>query len=119
MKMSYPEIQINNVVMPNTKEERMNLIENSIGRVIRHFQGDYYKIEGIAIDTSSPVYDAKVVIYTPLYDSDLKFTRDLEDCVQELSPDDYLMYGQRYVWNLVSIDSVRLGSPRLTSLRSR
>ena len=117
--MSYPVIQINKITMPDTKEERMKLIENSVGKTIRHFQGDYYKIEGIAIDTSSPVYDAKVVIYTPLYDSDLKFTRDLEDCAQELSPNDYLMYGQKYVWNLVSIDSVRQGSPRLTSLRSR
>lgn len=56
--------------------------EVKVGKVYRHFKGNYYFIEGIGIDSETL---NRLVIYKPLYDNkDLVWVRTEEDFLKEV-----------------------------------
>ena len=74
--------------------------EVKVGKVYRHFKGNYYFVEGIALDSET---QERVVVYKPIYDrQDSKIWVRREKMFLEEIPQDRPdnITGQRYRFEL-------------------
>ena len=76
--------------------------ELQIGRVYRHFKGDYYLVEGIANDSET---GAPFVIYRKLYGDGGLWLRPLEMFVSTVAKEKYPDCPQEYRFELQEIPS--------------
>jgi hypothetical protein len=73
--------------------------------IYKHFKGDSYIVEDVAIDSED---DHEVVIYRPLYgDSKILYVRSLESFLAEVDKNKYPTVKQKYRFSLQKIKSVR------------
>ena len=79
-------------------------INKMIGKVVRHFKGDFYLVLGVIIDSET---DRKMVHYKALYEDYLEYARDLEMFMSEVDTEKYPDASQKYRFELVHIDSVK------------
>ena len=75
-----------------------------IGKVVRHFKGDFYLVLGVIIDSET---GRKMVHYKALYEDYLEYARDLEMFMSEVDTEKYPDASQKYRFELVHIDSVK------------
>ena len=79
--------------------------ELQIGRVYRHFKGDYYLVEGLAHDSESGVH---CVIYRKLYGDGGLWVRPLEMFLSQVDREKYPEVRQEYRFQLQEIAKGRL-----------
>lgn len=79
-------------------------INKMIGKVVRHFKGDFYLVLGVIIDSET---GRKMVHYKALYEDYLEYARDLEMFMSEVDTDKYPNASQKYRFELVHINSVK------------
>lgn len=77
--------------------------ELQIGRVYRHFKGDYYLVEDLAHDSESGV---PCVIYRKLYGDGGRWVRPLEMFLSRVDREKYPEVRQEYRFQLQEIASV-------------
>lgn len=75
-----------------------------IGRVYRHFKGDYYLVENVAIDSES---GDEVVIYRKLYDDGALYVRPKEMFLSPVDKEKYPNVKQKFRFELQDIKSVK------------
>ena len=80
----------------------MNAIK--VKGIYKHFKGDYYLVEDIAIDSES---ERNMVIYRGLYGDNHLYVTDLERFISEVDKDKYHNVKQKYRFKLQNIDSVK------------
>ncbi len=73
-------------------------MEVLVGRVYRHYKGDYYIVENIAIHSET---DEKMVIYRTLYGEGKLFVRPYDMFVEKINKGN-----QEYRFQLQKINSV-------------
>lgn len=73
-------------------------MEVVVGRVYRHFKGDYYIVENIAIHSET---GEKMVIYRALYGEGKVYARPYDKFVEKVNKGE-----QEYRFQLQEIDSV-------------
>ena len=78
--------------------------EVKIKGVYKHFKGDYYLVEDIAIDSET---GRNVVIYRALYENNTLYVRDLEMFTSEVDKTKYPKVKQKYRFELQNISSVK------------
>jgi len=76
--------------------------ELQIGRVYRHFKGDYYLVEGVANDSET---GASFVIYRKLYGDGGLWLRPLEMFLSKVEKEKYPDCPQEYRFELQEIPS--------------
>ena len=76
--------------------------ELQIGRVYRHFKGDYYLVEGVANDSET---GAPFVIYRKLYGDGGLCLRPLEMFLSKVDQEKYPDCPQKYRFELQEIPS--------------
>ena len=76
--------------------------ELQIGRVSRHFKGDYYLVEGVANDSET---GAPFVIYRKLYGDGGLWLRPLEMFLSKVEKEKYPDCPQEYRFELQEIPS--------------
>lgn len=74
-----------------------------IGRVYKHFKGNYYVVEGVAKDSESL---EEVVIYRKLYDDGSLWVRSIDMFLSEVDHKKYPQCKQKYRFELQNIESV-------------
>lgn len=73
--------------------------------IYKHFKGDFYLVEDVAIDSED---DHEVVIYRPLYgDSKILYVRSMESFLEEIDKKKYPNVKQKYRFSLQHIKSIR------------
>ncbi len=73
--------------------------------IYKHFKGDMYLVEDIAIDSET---DRELVIYRPLYgNSDMLYARDKEMFLSLVDKEKYPDVKQKYRFELQEIKSVK------------
>ena len=78
--------------------------ELKINGIYKHFKGDYYLVEDIAIDSET---NKPVVVYRALYGENLLYVRDLEMFLSEVDKIKYPKVKQRFRFELQNIQSVK------------
>ena len=78
--------------------------EIKIKGIYKHFKGDYYLVEDIAIDSET---NKPVVVYRALYGENLLYVRDLEMFLSEVDKIKYPKVKQRFRFELQNIQSVK------------
>ena len=73
-------------------------MEVLIGRIYKHYKGNYYIVENLALNTET---DETMVIYKALYGNGEVFARPLESFIQKLDNKN-----QEHRFELQNIDSV-------------
>lgn len=73
-------------------------MEVLIGRIYKHFKGDYYLVEDIAINSET---EEKMVIYRQLYGKGSLYVRPLDMFLEKVNKN-----GQEYRFQLQEIKSV-------------
>ena len=73
-------------------------MEVKVGRVYRHFKGDHYLVEGIAINSEN---EEKMVIYRQLYGDGSLYVRPYNMFLEKVNKNN-----QEYRFELVDIESV-------------
>ena len=73
--------------------------ELKIKGIYKHFKGDYYLVEDIAINSET---DEKMVLYRPLYGESKLYVRPYNIFLDEVNKN-----GQKYRFELQNIKSVR------------
>lgn len=74
-------------------------MEVLIGRVYRHYKGDYYIVENIAIHSET---GEKMVIYRALYEDGKVYARPYDMFIEKINKGD-----QEYRFTLQGINSVK------------
>ena len=77
--------------------------ELKIGRVYKHFKGDYYVVENIAKDSEN---QEEMVIYRRLYEDGSLWVRPKEMFLSEVDHTKYPNVQQQYRFELQNIESV-------------
>ena len=78
--------------------------EIKIKGIYKHFKGDLYLVEDIAIDCET---ERPMVVYRALYEDNLLYVRDLEMFASEVDKVKYPKVKQRYRFELQNIPSVK------------
>ncbi len=76
--------------------------EIKIGRIYRHFKGDYYLVEALASDSET---GGQVVIYRKLYGDGALWVRPLAMFLEEVDKKKYPHVKQKYRFELQEISS--------------
>ena len=75
-----------------------------IGRIYKHFKGDYYVVEGFATYSET---EEECVIYRSLYDDGKMWVRPLSLFLSEVDHKKYPNIKEKYRFTLQDIKSVR------------
>ena len=78
--------------------------EIKIKGIYKHFKGDLYLVEDIAIDSET---ERQIVVYRALYGNTPLYVRDLEMFLSEVDKVKYPKVKQRYRFELQNIPSVK------------
>lgn len=78
--------------------------EIKIKGIYKHFKGDLYLVEDIAIDSET---ERPMVVYRALYEDNLLYVRDLEMFLSEVDKVKYPKVKQKYRFELQNIPSVK------------
>ncbi len=78
--------------------------ELKIKGIYRHFKGDYYLVEDVALDSET---NKEVVIYRKLYEDCSLWLRDKEMFLSEVDHNKYPDVNQKYRFELQNIESVK------------
>ena len=73
------------------------------GRIYRHFKGDYYLVENIALYSEDK---SEMVIYRTLYDDGKLYVRPYDMFASEVDKEKYPNVKQKYRFELQEIGSV-------------
>ncbi len=79
--------------------------ELKIKGIYKHFKGDYYLVEDIAIDSDDGVTEH--VLYRQLYENGKLYVREMSDFLGEVNKEKYPEVEQTYKFELQKIESVR------------
>lgn len=77
--------------------------EIQIGRIYRHFKGDYYLVEGLAHDSET---QAPLVIYRKLYGDGSLWVRPLSMFLSKVDREKYPHASQEYRFELQQVESI-------------
>ena len=72
--------------------------------IYRHFKGDYYLVEDIALDSET---NKEMVVYRKLYDDCSLWVRPVEMFLSEVDHNKYPNVKQKYRFELVDVKSVK------------
>ena len=72
--------------------------------IYRHFKGDYYLVEDIALDSET---NKEMVVYRKLYDDCSLWVRPVEIFLSEVNHKKYPNVEQKYRFELVDVKSVK------------
>lgn len=75
-----------------------------IKSIYRHFKGDYYLVEDVALDSETC---EEVVVYRQLYGENRLFVRKLEMFLSEVDKEKYPQCKQRYRFEECVIPSIK------------
>lgn len=78
-------------------------IENSIGKIFRHFKGDLYLVEGIVTHSETR---EKLVLYKALYGNCGEFVRPYEMFLEEVPKGKENPTGQKYRFEEFEVKSL-------------
>jgi hypothetical protein len=80
-------------------------IENIlVGKIYRHFKGNYYTVLAIAVHTET---DEPLVVYQALYSNGTVYARPYKMFLEEINPLKYPNTTQKYRFELVDAESLR------------
>ncbi|MGL4772998.1 MAG: DUF1653 domain-containing protein [Clostridium sp.] len=82
----------------------MRNIENSIGKIFRHFKGDLYLIEGVCTHSET---GEKMVLYRALYGDCGLYVRPFEMFLEEVPENKENPTGQKYRFEEYEVKSVK------------
>ncbi|MGL5615420.1 MAG: DUF1653 domain-containing protein [Sarcina sp.] len=82
----------------------MNRIENSIGKIFRHFKGDCYLVEDVVIHSET---GEKLVLYKALYGDCGRFVRPLEMFLEEVPKEKVNPTGQKYRFEEFTVKTLK------------
>ena len=77
--------------------------EIKVGRVYRHFKGDYYLVEGIVIHSET---DERMVLYRALYEDGQRYVRPYDMFASQMDRVKYPNAKQEYRFELQEIESL-------------
>ena len=77
-----------------------------IGRIYKHFKGDYYLVEDIVIDSETK---GKMVLYRALYGDGTRYVRPYDMFASPVDRVKYPNVKQEYRFKLQEIESVNKG----------
>ena len=78
--------------------------EVKVNRIYKHFKGDLYLVEDIAINSET---NEKYVVYRALYGENLLYIRPYDMFISEVDHEKYPDIKQRYRFELQNIKSVK------------
>lgn len=79
--------------------------ELKIKGIYRHFKGDHYLLEDVALSSDDGV--TEYVIYRKLYGNGSLFIREKNDFLEEVNHEKYPEVTQKYKFELLNIESKR------------
>ena len=77
--------------------------EIKVGRIYRHFKGDYYLVEDIVIDSETK---GKMVLYRALYGDGKRYVRPYDMFASKVDREKYPDVEQEYRFQLQEIESL-------------
>ena len=77
-----------------------------VGRIYKHFKGDYYLVEDIVIDSETK---GKMVLYRALYGDGTRYVRPYDMFISPVDKIKYPNVKQEYRFELQKIESVNKG----------